>query len=313
MSRSKVLNASTINKKNKVWPHKYGVLLVGLLCFSQSYASTHHVVESGETLSGIAKRYNVSQTALIDANDLTASIIKIGQVLDIPEKGSYHNIYKVKVGDSLSYLAKKYQIDINELARVNKLSPDSGLLIDSTLIIPSTKLSANNAVVKKVETTTKRQANTASAQSKPSKQVAVSTVKPTATTANRQNSDTHQVKYGETLSVIANNYKVDVQSLARANNMGINDTLYFGKYLIVPTTVKTNTQRVVSTTNKPVAKPSTYIVQRGNTLMGIANKHNTDFMQIAKLTGISPYDALQVGQQLTLPSDANITATNKAY
>lgn len=309
MSRSKMLSAPTVNKTNKIWYHKYGVLLIGMLCFSQSYASTHHVVESGETLSGIAKRYNISQTALIDTNGLTASIIKIGQILDIPEKGSYHNIYKVKVGDNLTYLAKKYQIDINELARVNKLSPDSGLLIDSTLIIPSSKLSANNAVVKKVETTTKGQANTGNVQSKPTKQV----VTPTATTANRQNTVTHRVKYGETLSVIANNHKVDVQSLARANNMGINDTLYFGKYLIVPTTVQANTQRVVSTTNKPVAKPSTYTVQRGNTLMGIANKHNTDFMQIAKLTGISPYDALQVGQQLTLPSNANITATSEAY
>lgn len=307
MSRSEVLSVSTVNKTNKVWYHKYGVLLIGMLCFSQSYASTHHVVESGETLSGIAKRYNVSQTALIDANGLIASIIKIGQILDIPEKGSYHNIYKVKVGDNLTYLAKKYQIDINELARVNKLSPDSGLLIDSTLIVPSSKLSADNTVVKKVETITKRQA--VNVQPRPIKQ----NTAPTTTTANRQNTATHQIKYGETLSVIANNHKVDVQSLARANNIGINDTLYFGKYLIVPVTAKKNTQLAVSNVNKPAAKPSTYIVQRGNTLMGIANKHNADFMQIAKLTGISPYDALRIGQQLTLPANANLTTTNESY
>lgn len=306
MNRNKVLNVLTINKTNKIGLHKYGVLFIGLVCFSQSYASTYHVVESGETLSGIAKHYNVSQTALIDANDLMASIIKVGQVIDIPEQGHYHNIYKVKVGDSLTYLAKKYKIDINELARVNKLSPDSGLLIDSTLIIPSSKFSAHSNVIKKVEITTKRQIS--SIPSKSTKK----TVKPTSAIDN-QNAATHRIEYGETLSLIANKHKVDVQSLARANNMEVNDTLYFGKYLIVPNSAKTNTRQVVSNTVKPHTMPSTYIVQRGNTLMGIANKYNADFMQIAKLTGISPYDSLQVGQKLILPIQSNIIARNEEY
>ena len=298
--QEKVLRTSVVNSTKQVWRHKYAALLIGMVCCSQSYASTHHMVESGETLSGIAERYGVSQTALIDVNGLTASMIKVGQVIDIPEKGAYHNIYKVRVGDNLKYLAKRYQVDINELARVNKLTPESGLLIDSTLIIPSSKSSTVSNTIKEAKTTTKIQAS--NVQSKPVKKIV-----PPAATVSRRNDVLHQIKYGETLSDIAGQHKVDVQSLARANNMDINDTVYFGKYLIVPTTVKANMQRVVSNNSnaaKSVARPSTYIVQRGNTLMGIANKYNADFMEIAKLTGISPYDELAIGQQLTLPSKA---------
>jgi N-acetylmuramoyl-L-alanine amidase len=43
-----------------------------------------HVIRPGETLSGIAQRYSISQLALRSANKLASSRIKIGQVLRIP-------------------------------------------------------------------------------------------------------------------------------------------------------------------------------------------------------------------------------------
>lgn len=43
-----------------------------------------HVIRSGETLSGIAKQYQVSQLTLRSANNLANSALKIGQTLRIP-------------------------------------------------------------------------------------------------------------------------------------------------------------------------------------------------------------------------------------
>jgi N-acetylmuramoyl-L-alanine amidase len=47
-------------------------------------ADQKHVIRPGETLSGIAARYQISQLALRSANSLASSRLKIGQVLSIP-------------------------------------------------------------------------------------------------------------------------------------------------------------------------------------------------------------------------------------
>ena len=46
-----------------------------------------HVIEGGDTLVEIAKRYNVSLSSLRTANRLKGDTIRLGQVLTIPEGG----------------------------------------------------------------------------------------------------------------------------------------------------------------------------------------------------------------------------------
>ena len=43
-----------------------------------------HVIRRGDTLSGIAQRYNVSVSRIRSANSLRSNKIKVGQVLTIP-------------------------------------------------------------------------------------------------------------------------------------------------------------------------------------------------------------------------------------
>lgn len=117
---------------------KTAPLLAGLLYISSPVqAATQHIVESGETLSNIASRYQVTQTALIDSNGLMAINIKAGQRLHIPDKDQRHNLHRVQSGDSLNSLSRKYNIESTELALANNLSMQSRLLPNSTLIIPA--------------------------------------------------------------------------------------------------------------------------------------------------------------------------------
>lgn len=48
-------------------------------------ATREYVIGNGDTLSGIAKRYSVSLSALREQNGLTDDVIRVGQVLAIPE------------------------------------------------------------------------------------------------------------------------------------------------------------------------------------------------------------------------------------
>ena len=106
------------------------------------YAATQHIVERNETLSGIAKHYGVTQTALINANGLKTLDLKVNDILKIPEKDDL-NQYIVKSGDNLTRIAQNYDIDINQLAKMNNISPQSQINIGQRLIVPTTTIPTN--------------------------------------------------------------------------------------------------------------------------------------------------------------------------
>lgn len=56
-----------------------------LLAWQRSQRATEYVIARGDTLSGIAERFSVSVKALKDNNDLSTSVIRVGQTLKIPD------------------------------------------------------------------------------------------------------------------------------------------------------------------------------------------------------------------------------------
>jgi membrane-bound lytic murein transglycosylase D len=93
-------------------------------------ASTH-TVRSGDTLYDIARAHGVTATALRRANGLSSSRIYPGKVLRIPapvdkaapaRSASAPNTYKVRKGDTLSDIARRFGVSTSALRRANGLS-----------------------------------------------------------------------------------------------------------------------------------------------------------------------------------------------
>ncbi|MDB6373017.1 murein transglycosylase D [Photorhabdus bodei] len=79
---------------------------------------SQYKVRSGDTLSAIAKRFNVSTRELQCMNNLrTARLLKIGQVLRVNNDNAI--IYRVRQGDSIASIAKRHGINIKDLMNWN--------------------------------------------------------------------------------------------------------------------------------------------------------------------------------------------------
>jgi murein DD-endopeptidase MepM/ murein hydrolase activator NlpD len=103
--------------------------------------STTYVVKVGDTISGIAKTNGLNSDTILWANDLNEnSFIRPGDELKIPPGDGV--LVKVKKGDSLSSLVKKYNSNDQLILDANKyliFPPDFALEIGSELFIPDAR------------------------------------------------------------------------------------------------------------------------------------------------------------------------------
>ncbi len=127
------------------------VLSVLLMLFiSASWTSSCigmlHKVKKGETLSGIAREYDVSMKRIAQANSIASyNRLQIGQKLLIPISAKPGNAtedpdgtwYKVKDGDSLYSIARKHKVDDwKKLQQINGISHPKRLKRGQRLFIP---------------------------------------------------------------------------------------------------------------------------------------------------------------------------------
>jgi LysM repeat protein len=121
--------------------------------------SKTYKVKEGDTLHGIAKANGLSVTDLKSANGLTGDGIIAGQTLNLtqgksapvtvstaPEERSETSgtkvpyiTYKVKSGDRLVFIAKRYNVSQEDLMALNKIKDPTKLQIGQPIKIPSKK------------------------------------------------------------------------------------------------------------------------------------------------------------------------------
>lgn len=99
-------------------------------------SSNEYVVKKGDTLYGIANKYNVSIDNLKSYNNLSTDSLSIGQIIKIPDNKANSNEYVVKSGDSLYSISRKYGVSVDELMSVNNLK-STVLSVGQVLKIPN--------------------------------------------------------------------------------------------------------------------------------------------------------------------------------
>ncbi|MFZ4798693.1 MAG: LysM peptidoglycan-binding domain-containing protein [Bacteroidia bacterium] len=117
----------------------------------KSELSFFHTVQAGETLYGIAKKYNVKVDALQFLNAMNNNNIEIGQKLivnpnlpsaDTKEPQPVPGFHIVRHGETLFAISKMYNISVSDLKAINILE-NNDIKIDQRLIIVPVKNNIN--------------------------------------------------------------------------------------------------------------------------------------------------------------------------
>ena len=113
---------------------------VGNIVTNDSYTDgggdiTSYTVHAGDTISSVAKMFNLKNSTIINNNSLVAGqALKAGTILTIlPTDGYLHTVAK---GDTLKRIAAKYKVDQNSIAFYNDVGAEDILAVGDTLIVP---------------------------------------------------------------------------------------------------------------------------------------------------------------------------------
>ncbi|MGI9533485.1 MAG: LysM peptidoglycan-binding domain-containing protein, partial [Thermodesulfobacteriota bacterium] len=247
-------------------------------------------IKSGDTLGQIAVKFGLgSSREIIEFNNLKDTNLTIGQVINIPSTKSKSSeiaqnkpaqfkedairiTHTVKPSDTLFAIARMHGTSVDKIKTENRLIGNK-LRIGQKLTIPPAD--KNIQVVKTAPKTE-------------------DAAKPV--TKKKDFPGTYKVRSGDTLSQIAQNFKVRTTELKDANNLSSNK-LRVGQKLSVPNTPAAITKSA-KTTPKPRIK--SYTVKKGDTLIGISKKHDTNVAALTNYNSLSSLN-LKVGQKLQIP------------
>ena len=91
-----------------------------------------YIVEKGDTLYSIAKKFDISVNKLKEFNNLTNNLLSIGQKLIIPVEEE--TTYVVKSGDTLYSIAREFNTTVDKIKNLNNLT-NNNLSIGQILIV----------------------------------------------------------------------------------------------------------------------------------------------------------------------------------
>jgi LysM repeat protein len=224
--------------------------------------ATTYTVQAGDTLSGLAKRFGTTTDQIKERNNLTSDMIFVGQTLSLTGTLTSTSTYTVQSGDSLSAIAKRFGTSVDQLKQINGLTNDM-IFVGQTLKVSGTS------------------------------------------TTSETGNQTYTVQSGDSLSAIAKRYNMSVIELKHINNLS-SDMIFVGQTLkVTGTSTEGNTTQTGTTA-------TTYTVQSGDSLYGIAKNYGLTVTQLKQYNGLTT-DNIYVGQTLILNGTTSTEQTSGSY
>ena len=93
-----------------------------------------YVVQKGDSLYSIARKYGVSVSSITSLNNLVGTNLSVGQSLIIPSSSASGNTYVVQRGDSLYSIARRFNVSVDSIKSKNNLKSNL-LSVGQKLII----------------------------------------------------------------------------------------------------------------------------------------------------------------------------------
>ncbi len=254
-------------------------------------ATKSYKVKSGDGLIALARQFDISTDALASLNGIGATdSLYVGQTLKIPANADINSTnnssantssnssvsssvptsnYKVKSGDTLIGISNSLGISAEQIAAVNSnFDAKARLQRGQTIKVPVSKGQVDTKL----------------------------NDKPVS----------YKIQSGDTLTGVANRYKIGISDLASANGLSTTSNLILGRTITIPasggsTTAPSSSNTSSSSSGKKLGNTDNYKVQSGDGLIALARQFGVSVEDLAATNDIATNAQLQRGQTIKVP------------
>jgi membrane-bound lytic murein transglycosylase D len=194
--------------------------------------------------------------------------------------------HKVRPGESLGSIAKRYGVSAADLQRVNKISNPNKILVGMELVIPGkgsagAMVAANDGPRPEAKATaSKTTASKASAE--PATAKAMTSTAGAGASQPKATKITHVVRKGEALSAIAARYGVSTSDVMRWNGISNANKVNYGSKLVI---------------YQKASAWSTHVVRKGETMSEVAARYGCSVADLKSWNNLKSSE-IYVGQKI---------------
>lgn len=244
-----------------------------------------YTVKKGDTLASIAKRHKTTEAALKQANNIS-SLPSRGKSILIPGAGRVEPVYAalpqtrtssaasagtytVQPGDTLYGLARQWGTSVNSLREANRMgSKQTELAAGQRISVPGDSMYKPGIMPASKDT--------------------------------HRSGVTYMVRRGDTVSSIALKTGVSVRDLCTINKLNsAKPAVRTGQKLIIPP--RSPAAALENASAEDAIQKRTVKVAPGDTLYGLAQKHNVSLNTLREANKLGSNDGLAVGQKIVIP------------